>query len=146
MHAFALDFATLWRVARRDERSSYRTQWMFAFDNHLVSKRIRGLIAGQDGGNIAATAARLRVAELSLQMAVDELSPEPTAEVLLAIVRDYGVDPMWLITGEYDSATHRRAMEEDHEATALAIGALLRKATPAEIQPPGVLGDLEGTA
>src|SRR3954471_17030022 len=104
MHAFAVDFATLWRVARRDERSSYRTQCMLAFDNRLVSKRIRGLIAGQDGGNIAATAARLRVAEVSLRMTVDELSPQPTLEVLLAIVREYGVDPTWLMTGEYDSA------------------------------------------
>jgi hypothetical protein len=45
--------------------------------------------------------------------------------VLTAVVRVYGVDPSWLIHGEYSSATHYAALEDDDVTpiTMLPLGA-----------------------
>lgn len=50
-------------------------------------------------------------------MSIDELSPHPTVEVLAAVIRVYGIDPSWLLTGQYDPSTHRSVMEGDSDAT-----------------------------
>lgn len=34
-----------------------------------------------------------------------------TVEVLTAVIREFGVDPTWLVTGAYDAGTHRAALE-----------------------------------
>jgi hypothetical protein len=83
------------------------------FDRTAIAQRLRGLIAGQDNGDLAKTAARLGVEEVSLRMSVDDLSPHPTVEVLAAVIREYGVDPHWLLTGDYDPSRHRTALEND---------------------------------
>src|SRR6476620_7246169 len=90
-------------------------------DPNAIARRIQGLIGGQDGGNIAATAARLGVSELSLRMTIDPEAPQPNLLVILAVIREYGVDPTWILTGEYDLATHRQAMEDDRATTAHAL-------------------------
>jgi hypothetical protein len=82
------------------------------FDRIAIAARIRGLIAGQDGGDPAAVAERLRVDEIGLRMSIDELAPNPTVDVIAALVATYGVDPSWLLTGEYDPSTHRSILEE----------------------------------
>jgi len=74
---------------------------------------VRTLIDHQEGDDPAAVARRLRVDELELRMTIDTDSPRPTMDVLLAVIRDYAVDPTWLLTGDYDSATHRRTMDSD---------------------------------
>lgn len=48
-------------------------------------------------------------------MNVDEFAPNPTIEVLAAVIREYGVDPTWLLTGIYDGGSHRVAMEGTEE-------------------------------
>lgn len=72
---------------------------------------MRSLIGAQDNGELGETAARLGLEEVSLRMSIDEDSPHPTVEVLAAVIREYGVDPTWLLTGVYDASTHRSAME-----------------------------------
>lgn len=64
------------------------------------------------------TAKRLGIEEVSLRMSIDEDSPHPTVELLAAVIREYGVDPSWLITGDYNEATHRTAMESLASITA----------------------------
>jgi hypothetical protein len=81
------------------------------FDRIGIAERLRELIGGPDSPFIAETAARLGLEELSLRMSIDLDSPHPTVEVLAAVIREYGVDPTWLLTGIYDAATHRSAME-----------------------------------
>lgn len=83
-----------------------------SFDRIAIAARIRGLIAGQDAGDPAAAALRLNVDEIGLRMSIDELAPNPTVDVIAALVANYGVDPSWLLTGDYDSATHRGILEE----------------------------------
>lgn len=86
---------------------------MTTFDRAGIAERIRTLIAGRDDGDFAGIAERLRVEELSLRMSIDDLSPHPTIEVIMAVIREYGVDPTWLLTGKYDSNSHRAAIEGD---------------------------------
>jgi hypothetical protein len=80
-------------------------------DRAAISARLHSLLDGP-GGEIdpAELAARLGVEELSLRMSLDERSPHPTVEVLAAVIRVYGVDPTWLLTGTYDANTHRSVM------------------------------------
>ena len=67
---------------------------------------------------MAVLASALGLEEVSLRMSIDEDSPHPTVEVLAAVIREFGIDPTWLLTGEYDSATHRSAMNENAKITA----------------------------
>ena len=75
-----------------------------------IAARIRNLISG-DGGDLAAAARRLGVSEASLRKSTDSVSPEPTLDVILALVQVFGVDPCYLVTGEYDPEVHRQALE-----------------------------------
>src|SRR4051812_18703843 len=78
-------------------------------DRHGIAERLRCLIGGGDRDRVAEVAVRLGVPELSLRMSIDDVSPHPTIEVLAAVVRVYGVDPTWLLQGDYSSASHREA-------------------------------------
>ena len=89
---------------------------MTAFDRAAIAARIRGLLSGQDGADPAAAALRLGVDEVGLRMSIDETAPNPTIDVVARIVAAYGVDPTWLLTGEYDAATHRPVLEETRSA------------------------------
>jgi hypothetical protein len=94
-------------------------------DRHAIAARIRGLIGGQDHGIIERTARRLEISEVTLRISTDELDPHPTLEVLDALVREYGVDPTWLMTGDYDAASHRRAIGEEADFARGSFGKLL---------------------
>lgn len=78
-------------------------------DNAAVAARIRGLISGQ--GDLADAAAHLHVDEVALRISTDDLSPYPTMNVIRAVIREYGVDPSWLLTGDYSAGSHREALD-----------------------------------
>lgn len=98
---------------------------MDALQRQQIAARIRGLLTGQDGGDLGAAAVRLRVDATSLHMSVDEQAPYPTLDVIAAVVRVYGVDPRWVVTGEYDSVTHRRSLELTTDEMPVMVGQLL---------------------
>lgn len=106
---------------------------MSSIDRAGIAERIRGLLGGQDQGDLSQTAERLGLEEVSLRMSIDELSPHPTVEVLSAMIQEYGVDPTWLLTGKYDASTHRSAMESDDVAGAVRE---LMGTRPARIAEP----------
>jgi hypothetical protein len=97
------------------------------FNRFEVAARLRGLLSGQDVGVHGATARRLGVGEVALRMSVDEVDPHPTFEVLMAVVRDYAVDPTWLVSGEYDVDRHRRALQDDATIARVLSEAVIRK-------------------
>lgn len=68
---------------------------------------------------------RLRVDMTSLHMSTDEDAPYPTIDVLAAVIREYGVDPGWLLTGYYDSATHRTALSTSTDEMPAIVSTLL---------------------
>jgi hypothetical protein len=106
-----------------------------AFDRAGIAERLRGLLAGQDAGDLARTAARLGVEEISLRMSLDQISPHPTVEVLASVIRVYGIDPAWLLTGRYDPQSHRAAMEGQSMATLLRDFLALRNSPISDLPP-----------
>jgi hypothetical protein len=80
---------------------------------HAVAARLRAVLDVHDADTLGAAARRLGVAESVLKISIDEWSPYPELVVLAAVVERCGVDPSFLLTGEYDAATHRAAMEHD---------------------------------
>lgn len=94
-----------------------------------IAARIRGLLGGQDA-SLSDAAKRLKVDEVSLRMSVDTLAPYPTVDVIAAVVREYGVDPTWLLTGDYDAATHRTIADKQTGELPVAINTLIDRITP----------------
>lgn len=74
---------------------------------------------------VADLAAQLGVITSELRASVDELAPFPTVDVLAGVVNYYGVDPHYLLTGEYNPETHSIALEGGREATRAVIGRLI---------------------
>ena len=83
-----------------------------SLDRPGIAARIRQLLDSK-GLTIEAAASRLRVGEATLRMSADEASPRPRLDVLVALVREFALDPSWLMTGTYDPGMHRRAMSGD---------------------------------
>jgi len=92
-----------------------------------IAARVRGLIGGQDGGDLRVTAERLSVDESALRMTIDPSNPTAATSVLAAVVSVYGVDPHWLLCGEYDSRTHRSAIDQDRRTTPVDVAAVAAK-------------------
>jgi hypothetical protein len=80
-------------------------------EKHAIAQRVRRLL-GDHIGELATVARRLRVSESDLQMTVDQTVPQPSVDVLAAVVVAYGVEPMWLLFGDYDPSTHRHVGDE----------------------------------
>src|SRR5687768_11743605 len=97
-----------------------------------IAARIRGLTAGQ--GDFTALAQLLDVHETALRISLDEIAPYPTLEVIAAVVTKYGVDPCWLLTGEYNPEFHRKTLEAHTDELPAAIQAFVQSS-----QEPGVL-------
>ena len=83
---------------------------MSLLDREGIAERIRSLIAHET--HQASAAAMLRVPGSELKAAVDPVAPFQSMTVLEAIVREYGVDPTWLVTGDYDIRTHVLSVDE----------------------------------
>lgn len=90
-----------------------------------VAARIRGILSGQ--GDARELAAQLGVDEMALRISIDELSPYPTIGVIAAIIREYGVDPSWLLTGNYSASSHREALNANADDLALKVADVARK-------------------
>jgi hypothetical protein len=54
------------------------------------------------------------------------LAGEPTLSVIVAVVREFAVDPTWLLTGEYNAGTHRSAIDDP----ARAVSEVVRRTEP----------------
>ena len=99
-------------------------------DRTGVAERLRGLLLGRDA-DFEEMAARLGVGEAPLRRSMDQDTPHPELEVLAAVIRVYGIDPSWLLTGVYDAATHRAVLEGDVE-----VGASVRRFM--DLRPPRI--------
>ena len=108
-----------------------------SFDWNAIAARIRGLVHIRDESDIPAIAARLGVSEASLRMSVEKGRPLPTLDVIAAIVRIYGLDPSWVLTGDYDSATHRDALNSDTSEVEIMLQRLLSQPDAGPSAPDG---------
>lgn len=98
--------------------------------SHEIAARLRALFAKPDDQDWEVVAERLRVSELALRMSIDPLEPHPTIEVITAAIAHYGVDPTWILTGEYDPGTHRRALGDEMPDDTAAVADVLAKLLP----------------
>ena len=81
-------------------------------DRAGVAGRITEILRNQQL-SIEDAAGRLRFDPLELEAA---LEGEITLSMLIAVVRTFGIDPMWLLSGEYQQWSHRAAMEDPFTA------------------------------
>jgi hypothetical protein len=87
-----------------------------AVDWSGVSGRIKAFIGMSDQAQLSTAAVKLGVEERHLRDAIQHQSRFSTLKVISAMVRVFGLDPSWVLTGKYDAATHRVAMEGDSAA------------------------------
>ena len=109
------------------------------FDWADIAGRLRGLIRVNNKSELAAVARRLGVDERALRVSVE--GGRPTLSVMAALIRAYGLDPSWVLTGDYDPSTHRLALESDTQEIEVAvrrmiIGAAAGAPTPDEGRRP----------
>ena len=104
---------TLRRSASRDDTLGIATGM------HAISVRLRALLGLDRGTPIELAAERLHVSEVALRMSVDRWSPNAAQDVLIATIREYGVDPSWLLTGVYSAATHHEALDAERPISVL---------------------------
>jgi len=80
-------------------------------DRAAIASRIRALLIQPNAVDLEATAKRLDVTRAALCRAIDPRLPRPSLTVITAIVREHGVDPWWLMYGDYSRETHALASE-----------------------------------
>src|SRR5438874_2410662 len=93
-----------------------------------IAERIRSIIARQPGHTLDALASILSVSPDALRQIIAEsertIDTRFLIDVLAALVRELAVDPQWLITGQYDSTIHRRALSMGEDRGAAGARAL----------------------
>jgi hypothetical protein len=112
---------------------------MGEIDALALAARVQGLIQGRFAGDVRTAAQAVEVDEKELRDIVEHATDHPSLDVLAAIVRRFGVDACWLLTGEYDWKSHRLQLvqeEEEHDDQA-PKNALLRFVNPAEHRRAG---------
>lgn len=83
-------------------------------DRSAIAARARALIGGGAASSILEAAERLGVSDVALRVTLDPVSAHPVLDVLAGMVRIYGLDPTWLLTGEYDGWSHARTADRGH--------------------------------
>ena len=86
-----------------------------------ITERIQMVMARQSGHDLCLAATSLKVPALDLARFLDaplHADRDLVIDVIAALVYEAGVDPTWLLTGEYDGAVHRQVLTlgEDRSA------------------------------
>jgi hypothetical protein len=99
----------------------------YEVDRRELAARLDALLAPAfRASRMRTIATRLGVSAKALRASMDVDDPRPTAAVVIAVVRHYGVDPMWLLSGEYNGRTHREALEDPDSVMRLVARTTLR--------------------
>jgi hypothetical protein len=77
-----------------------------------IASRVQCLVGDQVPNSTDDVAARLRVSDDALRATLQARRGARILDVLAAVVREFGVDPHWLVTGVYDGHTHRLALTD----------------------------------
>jgi len=103
-------------------------------DRFAIAARLRALLLARDPhANPGTIAESLGVRESMLRASIDDVSPHPWIEVLLAVVSRFGVDPTWILTGIYDQSTHREALEDEESVERMLVRTTLARDTKSRV-------------
>lgn len=92
-----------------------------------MAERIRAVIARQPGHRIDVVAHTLRVSPERLEQLMngkaDVIDTVFLIDVIAALVHESGIDPKWLLSGQYDPGMHRKALllGEDRSPTGARV-------------------------
>jgi len=79
-----------------------------------MAERVRAVIARQPGHRVAVVAQTLGLSPQPLEQLMtnrdDAVDSTFLIDVISALVHESGMDPEWLLTGQYDPAMHRKAL------------------------------------
>jgi hypothetical protein len=88
-----------------------------------IAERVSALVAGRYRERINDAAVGLGIGERELsallQGRASMMRAEPLVDALTRVVRHFGVDPSWLVTGRYDVRTH--VVAEDQRADLVGL-------------------------
>lgn len=99
---------------------------MQRFNADALASRVAGLMQARFHGDLAAAARALEVPPDDLRKIVETESNQPSLDVLAAIVKHFGIDACWLLTGDYNWRAHMSALHDDESGTDATRGTLLR--------------------
>ena len=87
-----------------------------------IAERIRAVIARLPHQGVSVPAETLRVSSDRLEELLrnrdDGIDTVFLIDVIAALVHELGIDPKWLLTGQYDSGMHRQALLLGEDRTA----------------------------
>lgn len=78
-----------------------------------ITERIQAVMARQSGYDLCLAADSLKLPALDLARLLEAPALADRAlvvDVITALVYEAGVDPQWLLTGEYDGTVHRQVL------------------------------------
>ena len=78
-----------------------------------ITERIQTVMARQSGHDLCVAADSLKLPAIELARFLEEPAHADRAlviDVITALVYEAGVDPQWILTGEYDGAVHRQVL------------------------------------
>ena len=99
-----------------------------------VSERIRAMVPAKTHEEMIETASRLGISESVLRDGADGRSRLASLQVIQALVRR-GVDAKWMLTGEVDTALHRRMLDSSPSEVEQMIRRIIADASgPGRVQ------------
>jgi hypothetical protein len=108
---------------------------MTGFNGRDLASRVAGLLHARFQGDLVAAACDLDVDPEELRRIVEGNTDTPDLNVLARLVRRFGVDVCWLMTGEYDWRSHMSLLVEEDERSDDANNQLILRLTERRDQP-----------
>lgn len=87
-----------------------------------ITERIRAMVLRQPGHDLCASADALKMPALDLARLLDAHDASDRTlvlDVIAALAYESGVDPQWVLAGEYDGAVHRHVLRLGEDRSAL---------------------------
>ena len=113
-----------------------------------IGKRARSLLAQRSGGRLEDTAEELGLPVENLRQFLCGREPAIDTifliDVVAALVHDSGVDPKWLLTGQYDGALHRLTLLLGEDRSPKGVRAIRRlvEAEYRQLRRPSLLSSV----